>query len=232
MITKRAAGERGHFDHGWLRTYHTFSFADYHDPDHMGFRHLRVINEDDVRPGMGFPTHGHRDMEIVTCVLEGALEHRDSLGNGSVIHPDDVQRMTAGTGVRHSEFNASTSEPVHFLQIWIVPARTGLAPGYEQKTITAEEKRGALRLVASPDGRDGSVTIHQDVRLWASVLEPDEKIAYTLPRRRFAWLQIARGAVTLNGQTLAHGDGAAVSDETSLGIAATAPSEILLFDLA
>ncbi|OLB93056.1 MAG: quercetin 2,3-dioxygenase [Candidatus Rokubacteria bacterium 13_1_40CM_68_15] len=232
MITKRAAGERGHFDHGWLQTYHTFSFADYHDPDHMGFRHLRVINEDYVRPGMGFPTHGHRDMEIVTCVLEGALEHRDSLGNGSVIRPNDVQRMTAGTGVRHSEFNASKSEPVHLLQIWIMPARAGLAPGYEQKTIAEKDKRGALRLIASPDGDDGSVTINQDVRLSASVLQPGEKVAYDLPRGRFAWLQVARGAVTLNGQTLVHGDGAAVSDETSLGIAATASSEILLFDLA
>jgi len=232
MITKRAADERGHFDHGWLQTYHTFSFADYHDPDHMGFRHLRVINEDYVRPGMGFPTHGHRDMEIVTCVLEGALEHRDSLGNGSVIRPNDVQRMTAGTGVRHSEFNASKSEPVHLLQIWIMPARAGLAPGYEQKTIAEKDKRGALRLIASPDGDDGSVTINQDVRLSASVLQPGEKVAYDLPRGRFAWLQVARGAVTLNGQTLVHGDGAAVSDETSLGIAATASSEILLFDLA
>jgi len=232
MITKRAAGELGHFDHGWLQTYHTFSFADYHDPDHMGFRHLRVINEDYVRPGMGFPTHGHRDMEIVTCVLEGALEHRDSLGNGSVIRPNDVQRMTAGTGVRHSEFNASKSEPVHLLQIWIMPARAGLAPGYEQKTIAEKDKRGALRLIASPDGDDGSVTINQDVRLSASVLQPGEKVAYDLPRGRFAWLQVARGAVTLNGQTLVHGDGAAVSDETSLGIAATASSEILLFDLA
>ena len=232
MITRRAAGERGHFDHGWLQTYHTFSFADYHDPDHMGFRHLRVINEDYVRPGMGFPTHGHRDMEIVTCVLEGALEHRDSLGNGSVIRPNDVQRMTAGTGVRHSEFNASKSEPVHLLQIWIMPARAGLAPGYEQKTIAEKDKRGALRLIASPDGDDGSVTINQDVRLSASVLQPGEKVAYDLPRGRFAWLQVARGAVTLNGQTLVHGDGAAVSDETSLGIAATASSEILLFDLA
>jgi redox-sensitive bicupin YhaK (pirin superfamily) len=232
MITKRAADERGHFDHGWLRTYHTFSFAGYHDPDHMGFRHLRVINEDYVRPGMGFPTHGHRDMEIVTCVLEGALEHRDSLGNGSVIQPNDVQRMTAGTGVRHSEFNASKSEPVHFLQIWIVPARTGLPPGYEQTTVARKDKRAALRLIASPDGHEGAVTIHQDVRLWASVLEPAEKIAYTLSRGRFAWLQVARGAVTLNGRTMVHGDGAAVSDEPSLGIAATAPSEILLFDLA
>jgi redox-sensitive bicupin YhaK (pirin superfamily) len=232
MIMKRAAGERGHFDHGWLRTYHTFSFADYQDPDHMGFRHLRVINEDYVRPGMGFPTHGHRDMEILTCVLEGTLEHRDSLGNGSVIQPNDVQRMTAGTGVRHSEFNASKSAPVHFLQIWIVPARRGLPPGYEQKTIAPEDTRGALRLIASPDGDEGSVTIHQDVRLWASVLEPAEKIAYPLPRGRFAWLQVARGAITLNGQTMVHGDGAAVSGEPSLGIAATAPSEILLFDLA
>lgn len=232
MITKRPAGERGHFDHGWLDTYHTFSFADYHDPGHMGFRHLRVINEDSVHPGRGFPTHGHRDMEIVTYVLEGALEHRDSLGTGSVIRPGDVQRMTAGTGVQHSEFNASKSEPVHLLQIWILPARARLTPGYEQKTIPAADKRGVLRLIASPDGSDGSVTIHQDVRLYASVLEAGEKVVQSLARGRFAWLQVARGAVTLNGHAFVHGDGAAVSDETSLALAATAPSEILLFDLA
>ncbi len=232
MITKRPGSERGHFDHGWLKTYHTFSFADYRDPNHMGFRQLRVINEDEVSPGMGFPTHGHRDMEIVTYVLEGALEHRDSMGNGSVIRPGDVQRMTAGTGVQHSEFNASKSEPVHLLQIWILPAKTKLAPGYEQTTIAAKDKRGVLRLIASPDGSDGSVTIHQDVRLYASVLEPGEKVIQDLARGRFGWLQVARGAVTVNGQALAHGDGAAVSDETSLAIAAAAPSEILLFDLA
>jgi hypothetical protein len=232
MITKRPGSERGHFDHGWLKTYHTFSFADYRDPSHMGFRQLRVINEDEVGPGMGFPTHGHRDMEIVTYVLEGALEHRDSMGNGSVIRPGDVQRMTAGTGVQHSEFNASTSEPVHLLQIWILPAKAKLAPGYEQTTIAAKDKRGVLRLIASPDGSDGSVTIHQDVRLYVSVLEPGEKVIQDLARGRFAWLQVARGAVTVNGQALVHGDGAAVSDETSLTIAAAAPSEILLFDLA
>jgi len=198
----------------------------------MGFRHLRVINEDYVRPAKGFPTHGHRDMEIVTYVLEGALEHRDSLGNGSVIRQGDVQRMTAGTGVRHSELNPSTSEPVHLLQIWILPAKAGLAPGYEQTTIADTDKRGVLRLIASPGGSDGSVTIHQDVRLFASVLEPGEKVVQDLARGRFAWLQVARGAVSCNGQALVHGDGAGVSDETSLTIAATAPSELLLFDLA
>jgi len=232
VIMKRPASERGHFDHGWLTTYHTFSFGEYHDPRHMGFRHLRVINEDYVRPAKGFPTHGHRDMEIVTYVLEGALEHRDSLGNGSVIRPGDVQRMTAGTGVRHSELNPSTSEPVHLLQIWILPAKAGLAPGYEQTTIADTDKRGVLRLIASPGGSDGSVTIHQDVRLFASVLEPGEKVVQDLARGRFAWLQVARGAVSCNGQALVHGDGAGVSDETSLTIAATAPSELLLFDLA
>jgi len=232
MINVRKSDERGHFDHGWLDTYHTFSFADYHDPAHMGFRDLRVINEDYVRPGMGFPTHGHRDMEIVTYVLEGALQHRDSLGNGSVIRPGDVQRMTAGTGVRHSEFNASKSEPVHLLQLWILPAADGLAPGYEQTTIAEAARRGVLKLIAAPGGRDGAVTIHQDAWLYASRLEPGEQVDHALARRRFAWLQVARGAVTLNGRTLTQGDGAAVSDETALAIVATEPAEILLFDLA
>ena len=230
MITVRKAEERGHFDHGWLDTRHTFSFADYHDPAHMGFRHLRVINEDRVAPGQGFPTHGHRDMEIISYVLDGALEHRDSLGTGSVIRPGEVQRMTAGTGVTHSESNPSRREPVHFLQIWILPARRGLTPGYEQKVL--DEKRGALRTIASPDGREGSVTIHQDVALYAALLDEGTEVVHTPAPGRHAWVQVARGAVTLNGQPLAAGDGAAISDEPSLRLAGTAPSEVLLFDLA
>lgn len=232
MIAVRRADERGHFDHGWLDTRHTFSFADYDDPRFMGFRTIRVINEDRVKAGAGFPTHGHRDMEIISYVLEGALEHRDSLGTGSVIRPGDVQRMTAGTGVRHSESNSSPSKPVHFLQIWILPSRQGLKPGYEQKTFPDADKRGVLRLIASPDGQDGSVRIHQDVRLFGSVLTAGEKVRHALGDGRHAWLQVARGAVTLNGMSLAAGDGAAVSEEREMAIEATTPSEILVFDLS
>ena len=231
MITVRQATERGHFDHGWLDTYHTFSFSEYHDPRHMGFRPLRVINEDVVAPGQGFPPHGHRDMEIITYILEGALEHKDSLGTGSVIRPGDVQRMSAGTGVRHSEFNHSRTEPVHLLQIWIVPALRGIEPGYEQKTYPVDEKRGRLRLVASPDAADGSVKIHQDARVYATVLDPGQHVVHRLAPGRFAWLQVARGAVELNGTKLAQSDGAAVSDESTLTIVASAPAELLLFDL-
>jgi redox-sensitive bicupin YhaK (pirin superfamily) len=232
MIHVRKAEQRGHFDHGWLDTRHTFSFADYHDPRHMGFRQLRVINEDRVQPGQGFPTHGHRDMEIISYVLEGGLQHRDSLGTGSVIRPGDVQRMTAGTGVRHSEFNASTSEPVHFYQVWILPEAAGLAPGYEQKTFPEADRRGRLRLVASRDGRDGSVSIHQDARLYAAVLEAGQRVAHALAPGRHAWIQVARGQIALNGQKLGQGDGAAVSDEPELEVAAVEPAEVLLFDLA
>lgn len=232
MMTVRRSEERGRFDHGWLDTRHTFSFADYWDPRWMGFRHLRVINEDRVQPGQGFPTHGHRDMEILSYVLTGALEHRDSLGTGSVIRPDDVQRMTAGTGVRHSEFNASPAEPVHFLQIWIVPERLGLAPGYEQKTFPPADKRNRLRLVASRDGRQGSITVHQDVSVYAGGLEAGQGVEHALAPGRHAWLQVAQGAVSLNGQTLGPGDGAGLSEERTLAIAATAPAEILVFDLA
>jgi hypothetical protein len=231
MITVRKAGERGHFDFGWLDTYHTFSFGDYYDPEAMGFRSLRVINEDFVAGGRGFPTHPHRDMEIITYILSGALAHRDSMGNGSVIRPGDVQRMSAGTGVRHSEANSSDAEPVHLLQIWIVPSEYGIAPGYEQKAFTDDEKRGRLRLIASPDGREGSVTIHQDVSLYAAVLDADQQVSHELPAGRHAWLQVARGAVELNGRELNQGDGAAVSGEPALTIRGREDAEVLLFDL-
>lgn len=232
MITLRQAGERGRFDHGWLDTRHTFSFADYHDPEHMGFRGLRVINEDRVQPGQGFPTHGHRDMEIISYVLAGALEHKDSMGTGSVIRPGDVQRMSAGTGVLHSEFNPSKSEPVHFLQVWILPYAQGLEPSYEQKHFPETEKRGRLRLIASSDGREGSVTIHHDARVFAAVLEPGQRVIHALGEGRHAWVQVARGAVTLNGQALAQGDGAAASREPALTLAGTERAEVLVFDLA
>jgi quercetin 2,3-dioxygenase len=231
MIALRPAKERGHADHGWLDTWHTFSFADYHDPRFMGFRALRVINEDFVAPGRGFPTHGHRDMEIITYVLEGALEHRDSLGTGSVIRPGEVQRMSAGTGVRHSEANPSPAEPLHLLQIWIEPARPGIAPGYEQKAFTDADKRGRLRLVASPDGAEGSVTIHQDARVYASVLGPGQSVVHSLAPGRYAWLHVARGGLTLNGQRLAQGDGAAVASEPTLTLVGDTEAEALLFDL-
>lgn len=232
MMTVRRAAERGHADHGWLDTWHTFSFADYYDPEHMGFRALRVINEDVVAPGQGFGTHPHRDMEIVTYVLAGALSHRDSMGNGSIIRPGEVQRMTAGTGITHSEFNASRENTVHLLQIWLLPRQRGLTPGYEQKAFSADERRHGLRLVASPDGRDGSVTIETDALLFASLLAPGEKVSHPLSRGRHAWLQVARGAVTLNGTPLSQGDGAAVSDLERLDIVASEDAEVLLFDLA
>jgi len=232
MIVKRPAAERGHFNHGWLDTSHTFSFAGYHDPEHMGFRTLRVINEDRVQGGKGFGTHSHSDMEIVTYVLEGALAHSDSMGNRSTIVPGDVQRMTAGTGVTHSEFNPRPQEPVHFLQIWILPDRRGLAPGYEQKAIPEAEERGALRLVASRDGRDGSVTIHQDVDLYASRLLPGERVKHAVASGRHAWLQVVTGRIELNGTALGAGDGAAVSRESALEMVAVEPAHFLLFDLA
>jgi redox-sensitive bicupin YhaK (pirin superfamily) len=232
MITVRPAAERGHFDHGWLDTSHTFSFASYHDPRHMGFRSLRVINEDRVKPGEGFGTHAHRDMEILTWVLEGALEHKDSMGNGSVIRPGDIQRMSAGTGVTHSEFNPSREAPVHLLQIWLLPRERGLAPGYEEKRFPPEARRGRLCLIAGRDGRDGAVTIHQDADLWTALLQPGESVRHTLASGRYAWLQVARGAVSLNGSTLGAGDGATVSDEAALEIAGAARAEVLLFDLA
>lgn len=227
MITIRRAAERGHANHGWLDTWHTFSFADYHDPRFMGFRTLRVINEDRVQAGSGFPTHGHRDMEIVTYVIEGALAHRDSMGTGSIIRPGEVQRMSAGTGVMHSEMNASESEPVHLLQIWILPERRGIEPGYEQKTI-GEGRRDNLRLIAARDGRDGAVTLHQDVEIYATIL--DGPVTHELRPDRHAWLQIVRGEMEVNGQTLKAGDGAAISDERKIALDGRA-AEALLFDL-
>jgi quercetin 2,3-dioxygenase len=232
MITVRKSEDRGHFDLGWLDTYHTFSFDQYYDPAHTHFRSLRVINEDRVEPGHGFPTHSHRDMEIITYILSGALEHRDSMGNGSVIRPGDVQRMSAGTGVSHSEANPSDSEQVHLLQIWILPQIHGLPPGYEEKHFSDEKRRGRLRLIASSDGRQGSVKIHQDARLYATVLDAGQTVVQALAENRYAWLQIARGTVRLNQVELKQGDGAAVGGERELTIDAHDQAEILLFDLA
>ena len=233
MLQIRNSSERGQARIGWLDSRHTFSFGQYYDPDHMGFRTLRVINDDRVAPGSGFGTHGHQDMEIITYVLEGSLEHKDSLGTGSVIYPGDAQRMSAGTGIMHSEFNHSKTDPVHFLQIWIIPEKTGLPASYEQKSIPLEEKRGKLRLIAAKDGREGVVIVHQDVDLYASVLEAGDRIYHALASDRHAWLQVARGAVTLNGQALQEGDGAAVSEVEKLEISSSdTGAEILLFDLA
>ena len=232
MITVRRSNERGHFDHGWLNTYHTFSFDQYYDPRYMNFRDLRVINEDFVAAGRGFPKHGHRDMEIITYILEGALKHEDSMGNGSVIRPGDVQRMSAGTGVRHSEQNASDQERVHLLQIWILPHTVGLDPGYEQKAFSEDERRGKLRLIASEDGREGSVLVHQDVSLFASVLPAGQEVEHALEPVRYAWLQVARGSVEVNGEKADHGDGVSAFGESSLRIRAAEDAEVLLFDLA
>lgn len=227
----RRSAERGLADHGWLRSYHTFSFADYHDPDHMGFFALRVINEDRVKPGNGFPKHGHRDMEIISYVLEGGLQHKDSMGTGSVIFPGDVQRMSAGTGVMHSEYNASLTENVHFLQIWIIPDRKGHSPGYEQKNFTTEQKRGKLCLVASPDGRAGSVSIHQDALLFAGLISGTESVNYTLGADRAAWVHVARGNVTINGTALVAGDAAAIGGG-NIQMDQGQDAEVLLFDLS
>jgi redox-sensitive bicupin YhaK (pirin superfamily) len=231
MITIRPARQRGHFDHGWLDTWHTFSFGDYHDPQNMGFSVLRVINEDRVAPGAGFPPHPHRDMEILTLVLEGALEHRDSMGNGSVIRPRDVQRMSAGTGVVHSEFNASRNDPVHLLQIWILPGQRGIEPGYEQKQVPAADPRTGMRLAASPDGRDGSVTIHQDASLYVAQLQPDAVATLSLAPGRRAWVQAARGTVQLQGRELEAGDGARLEGEPAVQLQAGSAAEVLVFDL-
>ena len=232
MINIRRSNQRGGGNHGWLNTKHTFSFDRYYDPNFMGFRSLRVINEDWVAAGEGFPTHPHRDMEIITYVLEGALEHEDSLGTGSVILPGDGQRMSAGTGIRHSEFNHSQTDPVHLLQIWILPDKQGHKPGYEQKTFPGDEKQGKLRVIASPDGKNGSVTIHQDAKLYISLLEPGQEVKHDLGAGRAAWVQVAKGGVELNGQKLSQGDGAAVTDETNLKLKGVESAEVLLFDLA
>ena len=231
MITLRLASDRGNANFGWLDSRHTFSFGSYYDPAHMGFSHLRVINEDKVAPGGGFPTHGHRDMEIVSYVIDGALEHKDSIGTGSVIRPGDLQRMSAGTGIRHSEYNASDENPVHFLQIWILPEQQGLEPGYEQMHFSNEEKQGQLRLIGSRDGRDGSVTIHQDMSLYAARLSPGESVDYAPAEDRSLWLQVVRGGVELNGQVLHAGDGAAIEQEAIALTGQSDDSEILLFDL-
>jgi len=232
MISVRQATARGHADHGWLRSFHTFSFADYYDPAFMGFRTLRVINEDRVQPGKGFATHGHENMEILSYVLEGALEHRDSLGNGSVIRPGDVQRMSAGTGVRHSEFNPSDTTPVHFLQIWILPAHHGLAPSYEQRTVPAAKTHNVLGLIASQDGRAGSVTVHQDVSVYATRLDPALRLTHRLSPGRHAWVQVARGTLTVNGVAVGVGDGVAISAEPALELTAETSAEAVIFDLA
>lgn len=231
MIVLRRAEERGHADYGWLDTHYTFSFNNYYDPQFMGFRDLRVINEDYVAGGQGFPTHGHRDMEILTCVVEGALEHRDSTGGSGTIRPHEWQRMTAGSGVRHSEFNASETERVHLLQIWILPQKENLTPGYEQKFFAPEEKTGKLKLVASPDGRNDSLTINQNAAVYNAIVPAGETLEHRLESGRFAWLQIIKGTIDLNGNEMKDGDGAAVSQEEILRIKAEAESEVLLFDL-
>lgn len=233
MMKLRPATERGHANHGWLDSHHTFSFADYYDPEHMGFRALRVINDDRVAGGGGFGAHPHRNMEIVSYVLEGALAHKDSMGTGSVIRPGDVQRMSAGTGVTHSEFNDSKTEGVHFLQIWLMPKAQGMAPGYEQKTFSEAEKNGKLRVVASPDGRDGSVTIHADAVLYAGLFREGEAAELALDKGRHAWVHVARGTATVNGKVLGEGDGAALSDESAVRVEGktSTPAEVLVFDL-
>ncbi len=227
----RKADARGAARSGWLDSRHSFSFGDYYDPAHMGFGPLRVINEDRVAPGAGFPTHPHRDMEIISYVLEGALQHKDSTGGGGVLRPGEAQRMTAGTGVRHSEYNASDREPVHFLQIWILPEREGLAPGYEQKAFPAEEMRGRLRLLAARDGRDGALTIHRDVDLYGARLDPGERVSLRLAPGRGAWVQAARGELAVNGERLSAGDGLAVTDVDELRLEGLSQSEALLFDM-
>ena len=232
MIKVRHGDQRGASNHGWLDSKHSFSFADYYDPANMGFRALRVINEDKVTGGNGFGTHSHKDMEIISYVLSGALEHKDSIGTGSVIRPGDVQRMSAGTGVAHSEFNHSKTETVHFLQIWIVPRSRGQKPSYEQKSVAAAERRGKLKVVASPDGRDGSVTVHQDMTLSSALLEAGERVTFALAAGRGAWVQVARGALRIDDVTLNAGDGAQIENEPEVTLEATAPSEVLVFDLA
>jgi redox-sensitive bicupin YhaK (pirin superfamily) len=231
MITVRKADARGYADHGWLKARHSFSFAGYRDPAFMGFRTLRVLNEDRVAPGAGFPEHPHRDMEIITVVLEGSLAHRDNSGGHGIIRPGMIQRMSAGSGVLHSEFNASKTEPVHLMQIWIVPDRTGVPPRYEDRTIPDSDRHNRLALLVSPDGADGSLHIYQDVRLYGSRLDAWSEVTHPLAKGRHAWLQVASGDVTVNGVALDTGDAAAISDEGTLDIVATSDAEILLFDL-
>lgn len=231
MFLLRAAHERGLADHGWLKSYHSFSFADYYDPRHMGFRALRVINEDRVAPGRGFGAHSHRDMEILSIVLEGGLQHRDSLGTGSIIRPGDVQRMSAGRGVTHSELNASQQELVHFLQIWLLPSQRGIAPSYEQKSFSREQRDGTLQLVASPDGAEGSLTIHSDARLYLGSFGAAQSHTLALAQNRHAWVQVARGALRVLGHELREGDGAAISEESELQLEGIGDGEVLVFDL-
>jgi hypothetical protein len=231
MLTVRKSEDRGHFNHGWLNTYHTFSFSGYYDPRHIGFRALRVLNEDFVQPGRGFGMHPHENMEIVTYVLEGALQHKDTMGHGSVIQAGEFQRITAGTGMSHSEFNPSPSEPVHLVQIWILPDKKGLTPAYEQRSFDNGAAHNRLRLVASPDGRDESLTIHQNVELYLGRLDAQQHAEHTFQPGRHGWLQVLRGAVEVAGQTLTAGDAAALSEEPRLTVTATQPAEILLFDL-
>jgi redox-sensitive bicupin YhaK (pirin superfamily) len=231
LLTIRRASERGHADHGWLQSRHTFSFGGYHDPKHMGFSSLRVINDDTVSPGGGFATHGHNDMEIISYVLEGGLAHKDSMGNGSVIRPGDVQRMSAGTGVTHSEFNASNDEPVHFLQIWVLPEKRGLDPSYEQKTYSDGEKRNRLRLIGSHDGRDGSVTVHQDIDLYSTRLDEGEQVSHAFAAGRKGWIHVAQGSVVVNDNRLHSGDGAAVEDAAIISLTGASEAEVLLFDM-
>lgn len=232
MLAIRRADERGHADHGWLNTWHTFSFSTYQDPAHTHFRALRVINEDTVAPGQGFGTHPHRDMEIVTYVLHGALEHRDSMGNGEILRPGEFQRMTAGTGVTHSEFNPSASEPVHLYQIWLFPEKKGLEPSYEQKEFSKDARKNQLQLVASPDGDADSLRIHQDARIYLADLNSEHQLRYAIPAKRYAWLQVLRGSVTVNDLPLNTSDGLAVSEESSINIQASGDTELMLFDLS
>jgi redox-sensitive bicupin YhaK (pirin superfamily) len=231
MIDIRHADERGSVNLGWLDSKHSFSFGHYFDPDHMGFGPLRVINEDRVQPGEGFPTHGHENMEIISYVLDGALEHKDSIGTGSVIRPGDVQRMSAGTGIRHSEYNPSTEHPAHFLQIWIVPDETGIEPGYEQKAFAPADRQGVLKLVAARNGRDGALTLHQDVDLYSSLFKDGDDVSLALRDGRRAWVQVARGSVQVNGEALEAGDGVALSNETALRVTAKSDTEVLIFDM-
>jgi len=231
MFQVRRSSERGHAQHGWLDSFHTFSFGSYRDPKHIGFRALRVINEDRVAPGKGFETHSHRDMEILSYVLEGALEHKDSMGNGSIIRPGELQLMRAGTGVTHSEFNHSNAERVHFLQIWIIPDAEGLEPAYDQRVFPESERRGRLRLIASRDGADGSVLVRQDVRLYATLMDAGDSLEHDLAAGRFAWVQVAKGELEVGGETLGAGDGVAISDESAVILRATSSLEALLFDL-